>query len=178
MNRRYIAVLFFAGWILKDMIACQAIPDTPASKTAIPVEVIAAGGQCFPAPETWTATWISSSRQLQETLSRCRANRIGAVAEEAPSIDFDRFGVLAVEMGERPSAGYGFEAGEATAFVENQTATVRLVHNRPPPGAATAQVMTAPWILIRMPLCAYREIRVTDQDGRTLTRAAISFSTF
>jgi len=173
MNRRYGAVLFFSCWLLPAMVACLAAPELSASKTTLPVEVLTVGGQCFPAPETWTATWISSPKQLRETISRCRATRIGADQEETPSVDFDRFGVLAVEMGERRSAGYGFDVGKVTAFVEKRTATVNLVHRRPPPGAVTAQMMTSPFLLIRMPLGSYNSIRVMDQEGRLLAEIAI-----
>ena len=153
--------------------ACLETSDPPAGKTPLSVEVLAAGGQCFPAPESWTAAWISSPEQLRETVNRCRADRIGGVAEKVPSVDFGRFGVLAVEMGRKRSAGYGFETGEVTAFAENGTATVILTCRQPASGAVTAQVMTAPWILVRMPSGAYRDIRIMDRNGRALTRISL-----
>jgi hypothetical protein len=151
------------------IIACRATPDARATKTVLPLEMLATGGQCFPAPETWTASFISSREQLREMISRCRANRIGAAPKETPAVDFDRFGVLAVEMGEQRSTGYGFDTEKVSAFVSNRMVTVNLACHQPSPGAVTAQMMTAPWIMIRIPLGSYGGIRVVDQDGRLLT---------
>jgi hypothetical protein len=104
-------------------------------------------------------------------MEKCRSHRIGAVSDNLPDVDFDRFCVLAVEMGRRPSSGFGFKADEVTAKRVGKTVTVTLPHARPAPGLMAAQVMTSPWILIRVPLGKFSEIKVVDQDGVLLAQA-------
>lgn len=156
-------------WLIFAMSACMAAGGH-SSKSALPVEVLISGRQCLPAPKSWTATWIASPDQFRGMISRCHANRFGSLPKPVPSIDFERFGVLVVEMGQQRSAGYGFEAEGVSASVENQTAIVRLECRRPPPGAITAQMLTSPWIMIRLPAGSYGNIRVVDQDSRFLAR--------
>jgi hypothetical protein len=138
----------------------------------IPMEVtvIAEGGQCEPTSDGWRATWIASSDALEAAMKRCRSHRIGAPSDNLPHVDFNRFGVLAVEMGRRSSAGYGFETDKMTARRTGKTVTVTLPYMQPAPDAMTAMVMTAPWILIRIPLESFNEIRVVDQAGALLDR--------
>jgi hypothetical protein len=85
-------------------------------------------------------------------------------------VDFDRFCVLAVEMGRKPSAGYEFDTQNISAQAVGDIATITLPHVQPPPGAITAQVMTAPWILIKLPAEGFHAIRVVDQSSALLTQ--------
>ncbi len=98
---------------------------------------------------------------------------MGVSPKVLPFVDFEQFGVLVVEMGQQRSAGYGFETREVTAYVENKTAIVRLTFHRPAPGSVTAQIMTSPWVMIRLPAGPFRSIRVEDQAARFLTRIAL-----
>ena len=156
-------------WLIFAMSACVATGGH-SPKTALPVEVLKIGRQCLPAPKSWTATWIASPDQLRGMISRCHANRFGSLSKAMPSVDFARFGVLFVEMGQQRSAGYGFDTKGVSASVDNQTAIVKLECRRPPPGAITAQMLTSPWIMIRLPAGSYGNIRVVDQNSRFLAR--------
>lgn len=141
-----------------------------ARETPLAATVLAAGRQCQPPPEGWRATWVSSFEGLRELSDRCRSHLMGAGSSSLPEVDFARFGVLAVEMGRRPSAGYGFDTDQVTAQAAGGTATVSITHFKPSPGAMTAQVITSPWILIQLPLADFHEIRVVDQAGTALVR--------
>lgn len=101
-------------------------------------------------------------------VSACSSHRIGAPSSTAPDVDFSRFGVLAVQMGQRPTAGYGFDVDGIRARASGRKATVELAHHGPAEGRMTAQVLTSPWILIQMPLGGYATIRVVDPEGRLL----------
>jgi len=141
----------------------------------VPVDasVLARGQQCDPAPEGWRATWIASSEALGGIMKRCGSNRVGDGGGHLPAVDFGRFGVLAVEMGRRSSAGYGFKTDAVTAGRSKDTVAVTLTHVQPAPGAMTAQVMTSPWILIRLPLSDFQQIRVVDPDGVLLVQTEL-----
>jgi hypothetical protein len=161
MVTSFLVILATAGPVL----AGGQLREVP-----IDAKALAAGRQCEPAPNDWRATWIASSDALGEMMKRCRSHLVGAPSENLPAVDFDRFGVLAVEMGRCPSAGYGFKTDEMTAKKTGKTVTITLPHVQPPPGAMTAQVMTSPWVLIQLPLENFSEIRVVDPAGALLVQ--------
>lgn len=160
----------FAVCLMLAAATCTPVSGERSLESTLTVKVLFVGRQCQPASTGWRAAWISSPEDLDRLVTRCRGTRIGILPAEVPVVDFDGFGVLAVEMGQQRSAGYGFDTEGVTAAIENKTATVTLPYRTPAPGAFTAQVMTSPWILLQLPLDAYDEIRVVDQDARLLTQ--------
>jgi hypothetical protein len=160
-------LLLVAGGLFLTL-SCVASPGGQASEKTLPAAVLKAGQQCLPAPETWTATWITSPDRLRNFIARCRSNRIGGAVSTVPMADFGRFGILALEMGRRPSAGYGFDTDNVTAVLEDRRLTVTVAVYQPAPGAVTAQVMTAPWMLIQLPADRFHTLRVIDENARQL----------
>jgi hypothetical protein len=161
-----------AAWILTTVLfACAGASGGSPHGKKLPVEVIAEGKQCLPASETWTATWIASRNQLDGFVSRCRSHRLG-FHTTSMNVDFDRYRVMALEMGQRLSAGYGFHTRRVAAFLQGNTAVVSVSCHEPGFGGVPAQVLTSPWILIRLPMGSYRTVRVVDQNGRQLVNMA------
>lgn len=155
------------------MFASMAMSMGRVQETPLAATVLATGQQCLPAAEGWHATWISSSEGLREMMSRTRSNRIGSESDNLPAVDFKRFGVLVVEMGQRPSAGYRFDTRGVTAQAVDGIATLQITHIKPAPDAMTAQVMTSPWVLIQLPLEEFIEIHVVDQAGVRLDQTEL-----
>jgi hypothetical protein len=165
---------FLACGLLLMLVACVAASGGKASKTVLSATVLTGGRQCLPAPETWTATWIESPAQLLRFMSRCYAHRLGIDSVMPPAVDFDRFRVLALEMGRQPSAGYGIDTKRVTAFMQGQSGIVAITYHHPVPGSITAQMVTSPWILIRLPIGPFEKVRVVDQNFRQLTQTTIN----
>jgi len=155
--------------------AACATPRKTTTLTKIPMSVVPllTSQVCLPAAKSWTATWISSRDSLRQMMSRILSHRIGGTSHKIPSIDFTRHGVLAVEMGVQRTAGYGFDTKSVTAYMECSSAVVKIVQCRPESGAHTAQVMTSPCILLRLPKNAYDIIRVMDQQHNFLTQTLL-----
>ena len=153
------------SFIIGACVAASGGRPTPPPLAAM---FVANGHQCLKAPATWHATWIASPDQLKRFVSKCRANRLGFASGNIPVIDFDRWQVLAVEMGQRPAAGYGFDADGITAQMKDQIVTVRLSVHRPSPDALVAQMITTPWILIGLQKGPYQTVHVLDQQARLL----------
>ncbi len=170
MKYFYCLFVVCTCWLLFAAAACTSAANGGPGETALLAEVLRTGQYCLPAANQWKATWISSPESFRKMIEKCSSNRIGAAAATLPPVDFEHFGVLAVEMGEQPSAGYSFDKSSVTARLLGQTAIVTVKYLRPAPGAMTAQVMTAPWILIRLPAGVFRHIRVVDSEGRTLAQ--------
>ncbi|WP_155325223.1 protease complex subunit PrcB family protein [Desulfosarcina ovata] len=164
------------AWILAGLAAmvfsgCVAAADPPAPLTnALSAVVLDSGRHCLPASATWKATWITNHNRLLQFVSRCRENQIGTGTAALAPVDFNRFGVLAIEMGQRRTAGYGIDGASARHSPANRTLFITLTCRRPSPGRWVAQIMSSPWILIQLPLGSYGKIAVNDQDTQLLTQ--------
>jgi hypothetical protein len=66
-----------------------------------------------------------------------------------PAVDFSKETVLGVFMGSRPTAGFAVEI--LSAADADGALTVRYRETIPPPGAITAQVISAPYHLVSVP---------------------------
>ena len=167
-------ILVVAGLATFAVLGCMApAGGRSAPSNSVAAMVLTSGSQCQQAPATWRATWINSQNDLHQFTARCHANRIGGVAADLKAIDFSRFGLMAVEMGQQPTAGYGVQLETQTVSIRNRTAEVVLVCQRPASGTITAQVLTSPWMVIQLERGAYQRIDVKDQNGRMLTRLSV-----
>jgi hypothetical protein len=168
---RYHKVFFYVSLsvLLLFIFSCMASQNS-LPETELSFDLIATGQQCPPAPKIWRATWIRSQEEFRQLMLRCRSNRMTSSGKETPFVNFKKFGVLALEMGQRNSAGYGFDTAKIEAYLKGQTAIIRLVYLRPAADTLTAQVMTSPWIMIRLPTGLFRNIRILDQRSRVLAQ--------
>ena len=168
--KRFVCSALLACCLGVGMAACTASGSGDAGRETVPpVTVLHTGSYCAPASDGWNAAWISSPRDLRGKIAQCGANRVGAAAGDVPEIDYSRYGVLVVEMGRRRSGGYGFDNEKLAVRVAGRTATVELGIRQPAAGMPVTQALTAPWVMIQMPLGKYRNIRVIDQHARFLT---------
>ena len=173
MKKDPIMMRLLACGLTLMLCACAAVSAENAASPEISVTVMASGQQCLPAPDTWTVSLIDTPKALDRYLSRCRSHRLGATPVSLPEIDFDRYCALALEMGQKPSAGYGFDTKKVTARLQGQAAMVGVTCHRPLPGAMTAQVLTNPWILIRLPVGPYHQVKIVDQNDRQVAQIEV-----
>jgi len=88
---------------------------------------------------------------------------------DPPSVDFGREVVAAVYLGRRPTAGYAVDlvpsagGGDAGGWLN---LTVRVTE--PPEGALVAQVLTSPYVMVRVPRKGWKGIHFRDETGRIL----------
>jgi len=73
-------------------------------------------------------------------------------SDRAPAVDFSRYIVLGVFMGTQPAAGYAVEI----VLVRNEGTMTRVEYRetRPSPGTLSAQVLTSPFHMVRIPRTA------------------------
>lgn len=91
-------------------------------------------------PEEWSALWRRHARD-----------------RPMPPVDFSREMVVGVFMGSRPNAG--FSTTILTTMEVKGVLVVRYKETVPPPGALTAQIITAPYHLIAIPKATVTEFR-------------------
>jgi len=168
MSRRRRCLTLCACWMVFAAAGCMTMKSGATGNGPLAVTVLQMGRQCAASGNDWRGTWITSPEALREWMTTCRSNIVETRRDIVPDVDFSRFGVLAVEMGWRSSAGYGFDATGVKGYMTGGTVTVAVDCYKPGPGAMTAQVITSPWILIQLPLAGYVNIRVVDKDARPL----------
>ncbi|MDR1726441.1 MAG: protease complex subunit PrcB family protein [Acidobacteriota bacterium] len=149
--------------------ACRhnAQPSSPASApvaeergtvalSTLRAAILDEGGA--PAP---SALWIADSGRWRGLFERDAA---------PPEVDFDRYGVLLVRMGEKPTGGYGLRLLSDVAGVDGRTATVPIEWREPAPGSVTTQAITSPRLLVLVEKGAFDDIAVVDQNGAVRLR--------
>jgi hypothetical protein len=122
------------------------------------------GSRCGSGSEAG-ARFIAAKEEYRAVLHRLGATVLSAQPTEPPAIDFEREGLLLVEMGRRPTAGYALGLADQHVTVEDGVATLRVEWREPPRGSIQAQVITAPCLLARLARRGIREVRVVDESG-------------
>ncbi|WP_185015663.1 protease complex subunit PrcB family protein [Salinisphaera orenii] len=82
-------------------------------------------------------------------------------------------GVLVVEMGQRPTGGYGIDLDRDKTAIEDDTLTIGMTWSAPRLDAAVSQALVAPCVVLRLPQGDYTDVRVVDQLGDVRGTATI-----
>jgi hypothetical protein len=135
----------------------------------VPVEVVVAASQCGGEGEGVTVRRLASDQELRGEARAGDEIRGSARQQlEDPAPDFEREAVLLVSMGQQRSAGYAVELARPVALVKDEVAGLQVNLRRPAPGAMTAQVLTSPCLVVKLPREGLAEVRVVDVDGKAL----------
>lgn len=116
--------------------------------------------------KTLGCMWITNEDQLFGLMDRvAKGTKIPARPIAPLEIDFAEYGVLVVWMGQMPTGGYALELMAETAEIKNQTALVPVRWIEPKKGSLTVQIITNPYLMIRLAKGNYDTIAVIDQNG-------------
>ena len=155
MKTLIVLVLLVGGAMLS---ACSAVPREPLG-----VEVLFAGPQCG---RSAAPALTLMERQAQLDRFYARLASLGEPPPQAPRLDFDHHRALLIEMGQRPTGGYGLALVEPTASLGEGRLELRVDWQEPPPGLAQTQALTSPCLLLRIPGGDYDRITVRDRQGQ------------
>ena len=81
--------------------------------------------------------------------------------------------VLLVRMGRKPTAGYGLACIPERSGLDGATAVVALEWSEPPPGQISAQVVTNPFVVLKISKPGYNRVKLVDQNDQTLFELAV-----
>ena len=139
-----VAVVFAS-----TLVGCAG---TPGSGPTEPPQQIYSSAYCDPAIRSNRATQISTPRAYADFWSRLSAGRLAPL--EMPSVNFNLHRVIAVEIGQRSSAGYSIELESYSHGTRDAPMRLQLVERKPPSDSLTAQVLTSPCLLLQIDMPA------------------------
>lgn len=131
------------------------------------VDVLFTGTQGGGNHQEPSAEWITSREELDQLLNKLSAGQLPAQdLNKTTEIDFSASRVLLVRMGQNPTAGYRLKLDSESCMISQQTAYISVIWSEPDPGMVAAQVITNPFILLKISKGGYESVNVVDQHGQ------------
>lgn len=149
-------------------MACGAGRQNESNSAHPEIAVLFVDTQGMRTSAASSATWILSMEELERLYAGFSALQLSAAATPVPEIDFDHHRVLLVEMGQKPTGGYAVHLNPDSPDASTDTALVNLQWKEPEPSSVVPQVITSPFILLKMEKGNYTAVRVMDQHHQTL----------
>ncbi|WP_455202083.1 protease complex subunit PrcB family protein [Kaarinaea lacus] len=147
-------------------------PSQSAKSTKLAkLETLRMSSQCGSSIAT---QWISHPQQLEKLLQAAQGMMISASPAAIPEIDFSRYGVLLLSMGQQRTGGYAIRLAREEMRITGAEAEVSVQWQEPEPGMMVTQVITHPCIFIKMPLGEYQQIRAVDQQQKVRAEITIN----
>jgi hypothetical protein len=84
---------------------------------------------------------------------------------DATSLDQEQFWMVRVDMGWRPSGGYGLRLMSEQLEISSDTARVALEWLQPKAGSAQIQALTYPCLYLKIEKGNYSRLEIVDQEG-------------
>ena len=165
MNRAVLHLSIIVAVLVVAYGCSRALSSEPATET-VPLTVIGSGPVADTADLQPGALWIRDRNQLQALMNRLPGGKlIQRRADGLADIDFAAADLLLVWMGRKRTGGYALDAAADQAVIENRSAIVPVRRIEPPQGAVVAQMITNPYLLLRIGEGAFDTITIVDPDG-------------
>ncbi len=131
-----------------------------AGTTNTTARIIDSAVQCSDPNQQQTVIHISNKQQLKQIASRLRGSLFPPPTVRLPNINFNRWHILYISSGQKPTAGYSLELAEPAFTVQQNRARLNVILNIPAPDAMVAAVITHPCMLVKLPRGNYTTIEV------------------
>ena len=119
-----------------------------------------------------SATWITDHTSLEQFYTALSKHHVNG-DNKALEIDFKKYGVLLLEMGQKPTGGYSIIYEPSKSNIADRQAVIHVTWNVPQDGMVTTQALTSPFLLIKVWRCDLNSIIVLDQKEQTLFELSI-----
>jgi len=117
--------------------------------------------------EEFSATWITNQTTLEQTFSTLGKHQIESGCA-LPDIDFKIYGILLLEMGQRPTGGYTINFDSSLSCVVDKKAVIHVILKPPAEGMVVTQAVTSPFMLLKIRHVDLTAILVMDQNEQPL----------
>ena len=165
MNRALFHLSIIVAALVVAYGCSRALSSDPATET-VPLTVLGSGPVADAVDMQPGALWIKDRNQLPALMDRLPGGRlIQRRADGLADIDFAEADLLLIWMGRKRTGGYALDAVGDRAAIENRSAIVPVRRIEPPQGAVVAQMITNPYLLLRIGEGAFDTITIVDPDG-------------
>ncbi|MEN8246904.1 MAG: protease complex subunit PrcB family protein [Thermodesulfobacteriota bacterium] len=131
------------------------------------VDILLTGTQGDGSHPEPSAEWIASREELGQLVDVHKSGQLPAQDRAAAlDIDFNTTRILLVRMGQKPTAGYSLKLDPESCSISQKIAHISLIWAEPAPDLVTAQVITSPFILLKLSKGGYDAVEVVDQHGQ------------
>ena len=114
--------------------ACGRTPGVDSAEgKRIPVRILYQDDLCGGNRPTPSVTLVTGSDQLKRIFTETKGRMLGQLPP-TPAVDFDADHVVTIQMGQKPTGGYGIELAEPYAPLNAGEALIRLRWIEPAPG--------------------------------------------
>ena len=138
----------------------------------IPVRILYQDALCGGNRPTPSVTLVAGSDQLKRIFIESKGRMLGQ-SPPIPAVDFDAEHVVTIQMGQKPTGGYGIELADPYARFGTSESFIRLRWIEPAPGAIVTQILTSPCLIIALPKGAYEKIAITDENGNVREKISV-----
>ncbi len=144
------------------LAACKEAPVAQTRSATVPVVPVYRGLDCGRAADTAAVTWLGDKQALEQVMNRMRRHSLGS--EPAPDVDFSRYALVLIELGQRPTAGWQLSLS-TQRMIKDQGDGVIIFSVDRPIGDYAAQVVTSPCMMVAVPRGDYKAIRAQSNDN-------------
>ena len=117
--------------------------------------------------------WLANQQQYETTYQALNQGIISDSKPKPVPIDFSRYGVLLVSMGQQQTGGYAVKLASSQVEVANGRAKIQVNWVTKAPGTMTVQMLTNPCLLLKIPGTDFDVIDVIDQSGKVRVSVAV-----
>ena len=143
-----------------------------ADNGSAPAELLYSGVYGISRLQEASATWISNHTALSELYAKLNEHH-GGNNDSPPEMDFKSYGVFFLEMGQKPTGGFSINFNPSLTRVVGGQLTIHIDWVAPKEGKFVTQVVTSPFILLKIMHTNIDSILVWDQNKTSLFKIPI-----
>ena len=164
---RYLLIL-----LLSFLSGCWLSPKDSVGNVSSHAELLRSGVYGTRALQESSASWITNRTALEQTYSNLSKHQT-EYSGTLPEIDFKKYGILFLEMGQRPTGGYTINFDPSLSCVVDKTSVIRVIWKTPKDGVIVTQAVTSPFMLLIIRHVDITSISVMDQNEQSLFELSI-----
>lgn len=164
----YLAILVALHIFLFACTANSQSQDVNKSEQSpamsLKIETLYKSTQCGPSVQT---QWIADQSLFEKLFQGTRQQMISpGLPAPTSSIDFSKYGVLLVSMGQQRTGGYSVELAREEMQLSDGVVQISVHWREPAPDMMLTQALTHPCIFLKVAQGDYDVVRVVDQENR------------
>lgn len=162
-----VLLLFFS--IAIGTVACATDSELESSDTisgTVRAEVVHAGGYCGGKFPEQRITQIATPHELNRIYSKSLRTVIGDPPQRDSGIDFSSSVVLLIEMGQRPTLGYGLKLVTPQARMEQGRVQLLVEWIEPSRDMTVGQALTSPCLILKLERGEYSSVLLREPYER------------